>query len=73
MRKIKKIFKFISCLLLYLIVSVGSAYGVINISLYKAAHTNLTKTGSAENVIPEEITTIIALGSIVLDNRFPKP
>lgn len=59
MRKIKKIFKYLTYAMLYLLVSVGSAYGVITISVNNAASQNGGNNGSAENAVPEQITNVV--------------
>lgn len=59
MRKIKKIFKYLTYAMLYLLVSIGSAYGVITISVNNAANQNGGNKGSAENTVPEQITNVV--------------
>lgn len=59
MRKIKKIFKYLSYSLLFLIIAIGSAYGVITMSLNNAANKSNKSAGTAESQIPEEITSIV--------------
>ena len=59
MRRIKRFLKFLSYSLLFMIISLGSAYGVITISLNNAANIGNKQSGSADGSIPEEITSII--------------
>ena len=58
MRKIKKIFKFLSYSLLFLLITLGSAYGVITVSMNNAANKGRT-SGSAEGSIPEQIQNMM--------------
>ena len=58
MGKIKKVLKLFSYALLYLLVSIGTAYGVITISVNNASREQ-NSGGSAESSIPEQITNIV--------------
>ena len=54
----KKILKYLSYSLLYLVVSLASAYGVINLSMYNAS-VQTNQGGNAESTIPAQINKIV--------------
>ena len=56
----RKIFKFLSYSLLYMVVSLASAYGVINISMNKASgSTDRPSVGDAETYVPAQLTAMV--------------
>ena len=59
MRKFKKTLKYIGYTLLYLIISVASAFGAITLSMNHDAVQGNKEIGEADTVIPAQITSVV--------------